>query len=124
MGDVRVLGRSLVQKLVLPLLVAMRERRLRLVSVAFLTGQVCDALTTHVALASGRFAEANPFFAGALQANHQGLAIALKFGLALTVLVMAVTKLGDPRRGMVLLVLALISLEAPAANGLRILGVI
>lgn len=103
---------------------ALGQRRVRLLAVAFLTGQVCDTLTTHVALASGRFSEANPFFAPALATNHQGLAMGLKLGLALAVLVAAMTRLADPRRQAVLLVLAFISLEAPAANGLRMLGLI
>ncbi len=116
----RPLGFGLLGEFVL----ALRERSVRLVSVAFFTGQVCDTLTTHVALASGRFAEANPFFAPALSADHQGLAMALKLLLSLTVLVLAVTRLAEPRRRAVLLVLAFISLEAPATNGLRILGVL
>ena len=120
MGKARVLAGAMLA----PFLAAVAERRIRLLSVAFFTGQVCDALTTHVALASGRFAEANPFFAPALEANHQALAMALKLGLSATVLLLAMTRLADPRRGVVLLVLAFISLEAPATNGLRILGVL
>lgn len=107
-----------------PLIAAAGQRRVRLLSVAFVTGQVCDTLTTHVALASGRFAEANPFFAPALEANHQLVAMSLKLGLSAAVLLLAMTRLADPRRGVVLLVLAFISLEAPAANGLRILGIL
>jgi hypothetical protein len=99
------------------------DRRLRLLSIAFITGQLCDTLTTHVALASGRFAEANPIFAPAIE-THQGLAVVIKLGLALGVLVTAVTKLADPRRRTVLLVLAFISLEAPTTNALRMLGVL
>jgi hypothetical protein len=110
--------------LVAQVAVAAGLRRVRLLSVAFITGQVCDTLTTHVALASGRFAEANPFFAPALESHHQLLAMGLKLGLSLAVLVAATTRLADPRRQIVLLVLASISLEAPAANGLRILGVL
>lgn len=102
---------------------ALGDRRLRLLSTAFIVGQVCDAVTTQVALASGRFAEANPFFAPAL-GTHPLLAIVLKLGLALTVLVAAITKVAEPRRRMVLLVLAFISLEAPTSNALHILGVI
>lgn len=127
----RVLGhviavrlRALLGSVVVPVVIAAGHRRVRLLSVAFLTGQVCDALTTHVALASGRFAEANPIFAPALGTHHQLLAMALKLGLALAVLVAAMTKLADPRRQVVLLVLAFISLEAPMANGLRLLGVL
>lgn len=117
-------ARGRLQTLWSQLLVAMGHRRLRLLAVAFVTGQICDTATTHVALASGRFAEANPFFAPALDAHHQALAMGLKLGLALLVLGLALTKLADPRRQAVLLVLAFISLEAPAANGLRILGVL
>ena len=120
MGKARVLAGAMLA----PLLVAVAQRRLRLLAVAFVTGQVGDALTTHVALASGRFAEANPFFAPALEANHQGLAMTLKLGLSATVLLLALTRLPDPRRGVVLLVLAFLSLEAPVANGLRVLGVL
>lgn len=113
-----------LQAAFLQICTALSHRRLRLLAVAFLTGQVCDTLTTHVALASGRFAEANPFFAPALSTDHQGLAMGLKLGLALAVLVAALTRLAGPRRQGVLLVLAFISLEAPATNGLRMLGLL
>jgi len=116
-------GRGL-RDVVVRLFFALQHRRVRLLAVAFVTGQVCDTLTTHVALASGRFAEANPFFAPALATDHQALAMGLKLGLSLAVLVAALTRLADPRRQVVMLVLAFISLEAPAANGLRILGLL
>lgn len=111
-----------VLQLVRPLAAALGDRWMRLLGVAFITGQVCDTLTTHVALASGRFREANPLFAPAMD-EHQTLALVLKASIAVAVLMMAVFKLRDPRRRMVLGVLALISLEAPLTNSLRILGV-
>jgi hypothetical protein len=95
----------------------------RVLSVAFLVGQVCDVFTTHVALASGRFQEANPVFAPAL-ASNQGVALLVKFCLACLVLLAALTKLTGPRRMVVLGVLAFISLEAPVTNALRIAGVL
>jgi hypothetical protein len=92
-------------------------------SVAFLVGQVCDVFTTHVALASGRFQEANPVFAPAL-ASNQSLTLLVKFLIACVVLLLALTKLTGSRRMVVLGVLAFISLEAPMTNGLRIVGVL
>jgi hypothetical protein len=102
---------------------ALSSRWTRVLSVAYLIGQLFDALTTHVALASGRFEEANPVFAPALSSN-QTLALSMKLFLAALVLLAALTKLTGPRRTVVLAVLVFISLEAPATNALRILGVI
>jgi len=125
MGDAVVLVhvRSLVAATWCQVVASLADRRMRLCTTAFVAGQVCDALTTRAALASGRFSEANPIFAPALAA-HPGLAIVLKLGLALTVLVAALTKVAEPRRRIVLLVLAFISLEAPTSNALHLLGVL
>ncbi|HXA29797.1 MAG TPA: DUF5658 family protein [Candidatus Angelobacter sp.] len=95
----------------------------RLLSLVFLVGQVCDVFTTHVALASGRFEEANPLFAPAL-ASNQAVALLVKLTVAGLVLLAALTKLTGTRRMVVLAVLAFISVEAPAANALRIAGVL
>jgi hypothetical protein len=95
----------------------------RVLAVVFMVGQVCDVLTTHAALASGRFQEANPFFAPALESN-QALALLVKLSLAGLVLLAALTKLTGTRRVAVLAVLAFISVEAPATNALRMLGVL
>lgn len=92
-------------------------------SVAFLAGQICDVFTTHVALASGRFQEANPVFAPAL-ASNEVVALLVKLSLAGLVLLAALTKLTGARRTAVLAVLVFISLEAPLTNGLRLLGVL
>jgi Domain of unknown function (DUF5658) len=92
-------------------------------SVAFLVGQACDVVTTHVALASGRFQEANPVFAPAL-ASNEVVALLVKLSLAGLVLLAALTKLTGTRRTAVLAVLVFISLEAPLTNGLRLLGVL
>jgi len=92
-------------------------------SVAFLVGQLCDVFTTHVALASGRFQEANPVFAPAL-ASNEVVALLVKLSLAGLVLLAALTKLTGARRTAVLAVLVFISLEAPLTNGLRLLGVL
>ena len=116
--------RERVARWVLTLVGALSRRRLRLPAAAFVTGQIGDALTTRTALASGNFAEANPLFAPALATHHLALAMGVKLGLALLVLLVALTRLADPRRQVVLLVLAFISLEAPATNGLRLLGVL
>jgi hypothetical protein len=101
---------------------ALADRWMRVLSIAFVVGQLFDALTTHVALASGRFQEANPLFAGALQSSEVP-ALLFKVSLAMVVLVLALTKLSNPRRTVVMAVLALISLEAPATNALRMFGV-
>jgi hypothetical protein len=114
--------RGVLQRLVVAARRGLRNPWNRVLSVAFLVGQVCDAFTTHVALASGKFQEANPVFAPAL-ASNQGLALLVKLGLASLVLLAALTKLTGPRRMVVLGVLAFISLEAPVVNGLRIVGV-
>ena len=103
--------------------VALVDRRLRVFAAAFVVGQVCDTVTTHAALSSGRFAEANPFFGPAL-VTHPGLATVLKLLLAAVVLTAAMVKLAEPRRRMVLMVLAVISLEAPTSNALHMLGVL
>jgi hypothetical protein len=102
---------------------ALRSRWSRAFSAAFLVGQVCDVITTHAALASGRFQEGNPLFAPALESN-QALALLVKLSLAGLVLLAALTKLTGTRRTTVLAVLAFISLEAPATNALRMLGVL
>ncbi len=103
--------------------VALRSRWTRWLSITFLVGQLCDVLTTHVALASGRFEEANPVFAPALASNEL-LALLVKLSLAGLVLLAALTKLTGTRRTVVLAVLVFISLEAPATNALRILGML
>ena len=110
------------QGLLLRLRLALRPPMVRILSVAFLVGQVCDVLTTHVALASGRFQEANPVFAPALSSN-EALALLVKLTLAGLVLVAALTKVRGTRRTVVLGVLAFIALEAPTGNALRMLGV-
>lgn len=102
---------------------ALRSRWTRGLSAAFLVGQMCDVLTTHVALASGRFQEANPVFAPALETNEAG-ALLIKLTLAGLVLLAALTKLTGRRRTVVLAVLVFISLEAPATNALRMAGVL
>jgi len=102
--------------------IALRTPLVRILSIAFLVGQACDVLTTHVALASGRFEEANPVFAPALSSN-EALALAVKLSLAGVVLLAALTKLTGSRRIVVMCVLAFIALEAPATNALRMLGV-
>jgi len=123
MGDAVVLDRVRRQVLATwyQVVASLADRRMRLFTTAFVVGQVCDALTTQAALASGRFAEANPIFAPAL-ASHPWLALVLKLGLAATVLVAALTKVAEPRRRVVLLALAFISLEAPTTNALHLLG--
>ncbi|HEV7680100.1 MAG TPA: DUF5658 family protein [Candidatus Dormibacteraeota bacterium] len=102
---------------------ALEDRWVRLLSLAFLVGQLCDAITTHVALSSGNFQEANPIFSGIIQ-SHQRLALLVKMSLAIGVLVAALTKLSEPRRRVVMVVLVVISLEAPLTNSLRLLGVL
>lgn len=103
--------------------VGLRSRVSRVLSAAFLIGQVCDVFTTHVALASGRFQEANPVFAPAL-ASNEIVALLVKLTLAGLVLLAALTKLTGTRRTAVLAVLVFISLEAPATNALRLVGVL
>ena len=102
---------------------ALHSRWTRGLSAAFLVGQMCDVLTTHVALASGRFQEANPVFAPALETN-EAVALLVKLTLAGLVLLAALTKLTGTRRTVVLAVLVFISLEAPATNALRMAGVL
>lgn len=102
---------------------ALEDRWVRLLSLAFLVGQLCDAITTHVALSSGNFQEANPLFS-TLILSHQRLALLVKMSLAVGVLVAALTKLSEPRRKVVMVVLVVISLEAPLTNTLRMLGVL
>jgi hypothetical protein len=95
----------------------------RVLAVAFMVGQLLDAVTTHVALSSGRFDEANPLFAGPLT-THPALAFLAKLALGTTVLVAALTVVGPRRRRLVLAVLAVISLQAPLMNALRMAGVL
>ncbi|HEY0411445.1 MAG TPA: DUF5658 family protein [Candidatus Dormibacteraeota bacterium] len=95
----------------------------RILAVAFMTGQLLDAVTTHMALSSGRFAEANPIFAGPLSA-HPSLTFAAKLLLAIAVLAAALTLIGARRRRLILGVLAIISLHAPLMNALRMAGVL
>jgi Domain of unknown function (DUF5658) len=93
----------------------------RILAVAFMTGQLLDAVTTHVALDSGRFSEANPIFAGPLTA-HPALAFLVKLLLGMSVLTAALTVIGPRRRRVILGVLAIISLQAPLMNALRMAG--
>lgn len=95
----------------------------RIIAVAFMVGQLLDAVTTHVALSSGNFAEANPLFAGPLTA-HPALAFAAKLMLGGAVLTAALTLVGPRRRRVILAVLAIISLQAPLTNALRMAGVL
>ena len=95
----------------------------RVLAVAFMVGQLLDAVTTHVALSSGNFAEANPIFAGPLTA-HPALAFAAKLVLGGAVLTAALTLVGPRRRRVILAVLAIISVQAPLTNALRMAGVL
>ena len=95
----------------------------RILAVAFMTGQLLDAVTTHVALDSGRFSEANPIFAGPLT-THPALAFVVKLLLGMSVLTAALTVIGPRRRRIILGVLAIISLQAPLMNALRMAGVL
>ena len=126
-GGHRVAGerglRAAFHRVVAAARLGLSRRWARPLSIAFLLGQVCDVFTTHVALASGRFQEANPLFAPAL-ASNEVVALLVKLSLAGLVLLAALTKLTGARRTAVLSVLVFISLEAPATNALRILGVL
>ena len=104
-------------------LVALADPVVRLLAAAFVVGQVLDAVTTELALRSGHFAEANPFFAGPLS-SHPLLALAAKVLLGLCVLGAALRFVGASRRRMVLAMLAVISLQAPLMNALRMAGVL
>jgi len=95
----------------------------RILAVTFMTGQLLDAVTTHVALSSGRFSEANPIFAGPLT-THPALAFLVKLLLGVSVLTAALTVIGPRRRRVILGVLAIISLQAPLMNALRMAGVL
>jgi hypothetical protein len=95
----------------------------RILAVAFMVGQLLDAVTTHVALSSGRFAEANPIFAGPLTA-HPALAFAVKLMLGITVLAATLRLVSPGRRRVILGVLAIISIQAPLTNALRMAGVL
>jgi hypothetical protein len=95
----------------------------RILAVTFMTGQLLDAVTTHVALSSGRFSEANPIFAGPLT-THPALAFLVKLLLGMSVLTAALTVIGPRRRRVILGVLAIISLQAPLMNALRMAGVL
>lgn len=95
----------------------------RILAVAFMTGQLLDAVTTHVALSSGRFSEANPLFAGPLT-THPALAFLVKLLLGVGVLTAALTVIGPRRRRVILAVLAIISLQAPLMNALHLAGVL
>jgi len=115
--------RGVLARLVAAVRTGLAARWVLPLSAAFLVGQVCDVFTTHVALASGRFQEANPVFAPAL-ASNEVVALLVKLTLAGLVLLAALTKLTGRRRTAVLAVLVFISLEAPLTNGLRLLGVL
>lgn len=104
-------------------LVALADPVVRLLAAAFVAGQILDAITTELALGSGHFAEANPFFAGPLSA-HPVIALAAKLLLGLCVLGGALRFIGASRRRVVLAVLTLISLQAPLMNALRMAGVL
>jgi hypothetical protein len=115
--------RGVLARLGVSLRSALSSRWTRVLSLTFLVGQVCDVFTTHVALASGRFQEANPVFAPALESN-QAVALLVKLSLAGLVLLAALTKLTGTRRMAVLGVLTFISIEAPLTNALRLAGVL
>jgi hypothetical protein len=104
-------------------LATLADPMVRVLAVAFMVGQLLDAVTTHVALSSGRFAEANPIFAGPLT-GHPALAFAAKLVLGIGVLAASLTLIGPRRRRVVLTVLVVISLQAPIVNALRMAGVL
>jgi Domain of unknown function (DUF5658) len=102
---------------------ALSDPLVRILTAAYVSGQLFDAVTTRVALGSGSFAEANPLFAGPLS-SHPALAFAAKLLLAVAVLITALTLVSPRRRRVVLAVLALISVQAPLMNALRMAGIL
>lgn len=93
----------------------------RFMATVFLVCQVLDAVTTEVALRSGRFIEANPVFAPVIGRHLDG-AVLVKMVVALGVLVITVAGLGADRRRLALAVLAGISLQAPLVNAAHMVG--
>ncbi len=102
---------------------SLADPMVRILAVAFMVGQLLDAVTTHVALSSGRFAEANPLFAAPLAA-HPVVAFAVKLMLGVSVLAAALRLVSPRRRRVILGLLAIISLQAPLTNSLRMAGIL
>ena len=87
-----------------------------------LVAQGLDALTTWLALRTGRFEEGNPWLDEAV-ATHPLLTYAVKFGIALVIVVaLLLIRIRWRLRNWVLALFALLSLAAPAVNILRITG--
>ena len=88
----------------------------------FLAAQVLDALTTSLALRTGRFEEGNPWLDVAV-ATHPLLTYLTKFGIALAIVIALLRRRIRWRlRNGVLALFALLSVAAPTANLLRLAG--
>jgi hypothetical protein len=88
----------------------------------FLVAQALDGLTTWLALQSGRFQEGNPWLDEAV-ASHPLLTYAVKFGIALVIVVaLLLVRFRWRLRNWVLAAFALLSVAAPAGNALRLAG--
>ena len=97
-------------------------RDVRILVGIFLGAQALDAVTTSLALRSGRFEEGNPWLDEAV-ATHPLLTYAVKFGIALVIVVaLLLIRIRWRLRNWVLALFALLSLAAPVVNTLRITG--
>ena len=88
----------------------------------FLGAQALDAVTTSLALRTGRFEEGNPWLDEAV-ATHPLLTYLTKFGIALVIVIaLLLIRIRWRLRDWVLFLFALLSVAAPAANLLRLVG--
>ncbi|TMD93328.1 MAG: hypothetical protein E6I76_14985 [Chloroflexi bacterium] len=88
----------------------------------FLAAQVLDALTTSLALRTGRFEEGNPWLDEAV-ATHPLVTYLTKFGIALAIVIaLLLIRIRWRLRNWVLALFALLSVAAPTANLLRLAG--
>ena len=97
-------------------------RDVRILVAVFLAAQALDAVTTSLALRSGRFEEGNPWLDEAV-ATHPLLTYLTKLGIALVIVVaLLLIRIRWRLRDWVLFLFAVLSLAAPAANLLRLGG--
>lgn len=97
-------------------------RDVRLLVAIFLGAQALDAVTTSLALRTGRFEEGNPWLDEAV-ATHPLLTYLTKLGIALVIVTaLLLIRIRWRLRDWVLFLFAVLSLTAPVTNLLRLAG--
>ncbi len=99
----------------------LRDEVVRFLMGVLLLAQVADLWTTHVALAGGTLMERNPLFRPLFQ-SLPGVADAVKLGAVGLLVLIALSALPLPRSRHALLLAAGLSIVAPIANFMLLVG--